>query len=63
MSKNLNYCVSVIYIDIFQLFRHGDRTPDKVGMYPTDPHLNDTYYPYGLGALTNVSISITNCDF
>ncbi|GLV41157.1 uncharacterized protein CBL_04681 [Carabus blaptoides fortunei] len=35
------------------IFRHGDRTPDRVSMYPNDPHLNDTWYPEGMGALTN----------
>ncbi|XP_030763632.1 venom acid phosphatase Acph-1-like [Sitophilus oryzae] len=36
------------------LFRHGDRTPDSFQeLYPNDPYLNETYYPYGLGQLTN----------
>lgn len=38
------------------LFRHGQRTPDVSTIYPKDPYRNETYYPYGLGALTNVSI-------
>ncbi|KAH8270102.1 hypothetical protein KR018_004062, partial [Drosophila ironensis] len=33
------------------LFRHGPRTP--VNTYPKDPHINETYEPYGWGALTN----------
>ncbi|CAG9859736.1 unnamed protein product [Phyllotreta striolata] len=36
------------------LFRHGNRTPNGVEeLYPNDPHLNFTYFPYGLGQLTN----------
>ncbi|KAK9754324.1 Histidine phosphatase superfamily (branch 2) [Popillia japonica] len=35
------------------LFRHGQRTPDVSTIYPKDPYRNETYYPYGLGALTN----------
>ncbi|GJQ82953.1 hypothetical protein Trydic_g5953 [Trypoxylus dichotomus] len=42
-------------IDTLQLlhvvFRHGDRTQD--GTYPNDPHQNYTYYPVGVGQLTN----------
>lgn len=40
---------------LFQLFRHGDRTVDKKALYPTDPYLNYTYYPFGHGELTRVS--------
>lgn len=40
------------------LFRHGQRTPDVSTIYPKDPYRNETYYPYGLGALTNVSVQI-----
>ncbi|XP_044258836.1 venom acid phosphatase Acph-1-like [Tribolium madens] len=35
------------------LFRHGDRTPDRHVIYPKDPHINETYYPFGFGQLTN----------
>ncbi|KAF2882690.1 hypothetical protein ILUMI_23492 [Ignelater luminosus] len=35
------------------VFRHGNRTIDRVSQYPTDPHINETYYPYGYGQLTN----------
>ncbi|CAG9762419.1 unnamed protein product [Ceutorhynchus assimilis] len=36
------------------IFRHGNRTPDSFQeLYPNDPYLNETYYPYGLGQLTN----------
>ncbi|KRT86473.1 Phosphatase [Oryctes borbonicus] len=31
--------------------RHGARTP--VDTYPTDPYINDTFYPVGWGQLTN----------
>lgn len=34
-----------------QLFRHGHRTPADT--YPNDPHINETFYPYGWGHLTN----------
>ncbi|XP_073992427.1 venom acid phosphatase Acph-1 [Rhodnius prolixus] len=33
------------------VFRHGQRTPAST--YPTDPHINDTFAPYGWGQLTN----------
>ncbi|XP_018579599.1 venom acid phosphatase Acph-1-like isoform X2 [Anoplophora glabripennis] len=36
------------------LFRHGNRTADsQAELYPNDPYLNETYFPYGLGQLTN----------
>ncbi|XP_017780706.1 PREDICTED: venom acid phosphatase Acph-1-like [Nicrophorus vespilloides] len=34
------------------LFRHGDRTPDVSTIYPTDPYMNETFFPYGKGQLT-----------
>ncbi|EFN78070.1 venom acid phosphatase Acph-1 [Harpegnathos saltator] len=36
------------------VFRHGDRTPDNNGfeMYPTDPYINNSFYPTGRGQLT-----------
>ncbi|RZC35945.1 venom acid phosphatase Acph-1, partial [Asbolus verrucosus] len=34
------------------LFRHGNRTPDRIGLFPKDPHLNETYEPFGYGQLT-----------
>jgi prostatic aicd phosphatase len=36
------------------LFRHGNRTvngPEE--LYPYDPYVNETYFPFGLGQLTN----------
>ncbi|XP_008192813.3 venom acid phosphatase Acph-1 [Tribolium castaneum] len=36
------------------VFRHGNRTangPEE--LYPKDPYLNETYFPFGLGQLTN----------
>ncbi|KAF2886362.1 hypothetical protein ILUMI_19811, partial [Ignelater luminosus] len=33
------------------IFRHGERT--TFNFYPRDPHQNQTFHPYGLGALTN----------
>ncbi|GAB1867869.1 Prostatic acid phosphatase [Camponotus japonicus] len=37
------------------VFRHGDRTPDNNGyeLFPTDPYLNYSFFPTGLGQLTN----------
>ncbi|XP_076250926.1 venom acid phosphatase Acph-1-like [Rhynchophorus ferrugineus] len=35
------------------IFRHGNRTPEYSERYPNDPYLNKTYYPYGIGQLTN----------
>ncbi|XP_065166693.1 venom acid phosphatase Acph-1-like [Atheta coriaria] len=34
------------------IFRHGDRTPTQNERYPTDPQLNNTYHPFGVGQLT-----------
>lgn len=34
-----------------QVFRHGARTPADT--YPLDPHVNETYAPFGWGHLTN----------
>ncbi|CAG9819536.1 unnamed protein product, partial [Phaedon cochleariae] len=37
------------------LFRHGNRTADsQAELYPRDPYLNNTYFPYGLGQLTRI---------
>lgn len=36
---------------IHVVFRHGDRTQES--FYPTDPYRNETFYPVGLGQLTN----------
>ena len=50
---------------IFQIFRHGDRTPDANDdeKYPNDPYLNYSYYPMGRGQLTNVRISPLSSNF
>ncbi|KAF5302424.1 hypothetical protein FQR65_LT08513 [Abscondita terminalis] len=40
------------------VFRHGDRTNDKMTLYPKDPYFNYSYYPYGHGQLTNVGLVI-----
>lgn len=34
--------------------RHGARTPQST--YPNDPYINQTFFPYGWGQLTNVRI-------
>uniref|UniRef100_A0A1Y1NBG3 acid phosphatase n=1 Tax=Photinus pyralis TaxID=7054 RepID=A0A1Y1NBG3_PHOPY len=36
---------------VHAIFRHGERTPSR--SYPTDPYKNETFYPIGLGGLTN----------
>ncbi|KAH8373386.1 hypothetical protein KR009_005029 [Drosophila setifemur] len=46
-SSESNSTLKLVHL----LFRHGPRTP--VNTYPKDPHLNETYEPYGWGALTN----------
>nr|NP_001137975.1 uncharacterized protein Dmel_CG9449, isoform E [Drosophila melanogaster]ACL83330.1 uncharacterized protein Dmel_CG9449, isoform E [Drosophila melanogaster] len=33
------------------VFRHGPRTPADT--YPRDPYVNETYYPFGWGQITN----------
>ncbi|KAF5285958.1 hypothetical protein FQR65_LT13029 [Abscondita terminalis] len=38
---------------VVTVFRHGDRTNDKATTYPKDPYINQTYFPYGYGELTN----------
>lgn len=39
---------------IYVMFRHGNRTTTGGDeSYPNDPYLNMTYFPYGLGQLTN----------
>nr|XP_022909496.1 venom acid phosphatase Acph-1-like [Onthophagus taurus] len=35
------------------LYRHGERTTAKGGIYPKDPHRFVNYEPYGFGQLTN----------
>ncbi|XP_011262929.2 venom acid phosphatase Acph-1-like [Camponotus floridanus] len=36
------------------VFRHGDRTPNKgYESFPTDSYVNDSFFPIGLGELTN----------
>ncbi|ENN82556.1 hypothetical protein YQE_01073, partial [Dendroctonus ponderosae] len=50
----LHLQVASLHWPLLQLFRHGNRTPDSVQeMYPNDPYLIETYYPTGLGQLTN----------
>ncbi|KAK5649185.1 hypothetical protein RI129_000214 [Pyrocoelia pectoralis] len=36
-----------------KIFRHGDKAGEAFGIYPSDPYINESYYPYGLGELTN----------
>ncbi|XP_019881984.2 venom acid phosphatase Acph-1-like [Aethina tumida] len=39
----------IVFLNV--MFRHGARTPYE--FYPTDPYKNETFFPFGLGALTN----------
>lgn len=41
----------------YQVFRHGNRAPDipQYELYPRDPYFNNSFYPAGIGGLTNVS--------
>ncbi|KAG5868545.1 hypothetical protein JTB14_035866 [Gonioctena quinquepunctata] len=48
--KNSENSLELIHV----IFRHGDRTPDKSVIYKNDPHINQTYYPFGYGQLTNI---------
>ncbi|GJQ70318.1 hypothetical protein Trydic_g11880, partial [Trypoxylus dichotomus] len=34
-------------------FRHDDKVPDRIIMYPSDPYINNSFYPFGPGGLTN----------
>lgn len=36
------------------IFRHGNKMPSQVNIYPNDPYVNYTYEPAGKGGLTNV---------
>lgn len=54
-NKNVIFLLQFKIFQHFQIFRHGDRTTDP-DVYPLDPYGNFTYYPYGLGQLTNVII-------
>ncbi|KAJ8951024.1 hypothetical protein NQ318_006409 [Aromia moschata] len=40
------------------IFRHGERTVDPSTLYPKDPYINEKYYPYGVGQLTNGCIQL-----
>lgn len=50
-NRNVTAESSIILSHV--IFRHGNRTPEMSERYPTDPYLNYTYYPYGIGQLTN----------
>lgn len=41
---------------VHMVLRHGQRTPADT--YPRDPHVNETFFPYGWGQLTNVRFYI-----
>lgn len=44
-----------IFLNNFQLFRHGDRTPRKDELYPKLPYNASIYNSTGLGELTEVT--------
>lgn len=50
--SKFNNELNIVYFA--QLFRHGPRTPADT--YPSDPHINETYHPYGWGQITNVRL-------
>lgn len=43
---------------MLKIFRHGDRAPDPVEMFPKDPYYHDDFFPEGLGGLTTVSFAL-----
>ncbi|KAI4459597.1 acid phosphatase-related [Holotrichia oblita] len=45
------------------IFRHGEKTPDNFLMFSTDPYKNETFYPYGPSALTNMFCAILMEDY
>lgn len=55
VSKSFGGVKSGVSVRVFvlQVVRHGSRTP--VSTYPKDPYVNETFFPYGWGQLTNVS--------
>lgn len=62
--SSLIYNVKIFYLLVItffacillQIHRHGDRTP--LMTFPTDVHLNDSYWPDGWGQLTKVCFLI-----
>lgn len=54
-SFSLTFHVSTILLENFQIFRHGDRTPSKLEIYPKAPY-DSIYESLGYGQLTDVSI-------
>jgi hypothetical protein len=47
-----------------KLFRHGNRTPSPPNKpYPKDPYLNETYFPFGRGQLTNVNTNTVESGY
>uniref|UniRef100_A0A1Y1L018 acid phosphatase n=1 Tax=Photinus pyralis TaxID=7054 RepID=A0A1Y1L018_PHOPY len=51
VEGEINDVTTLKYVHL--LFRHGHRTPLNNKTYPTDPHKDETFYPYGFGTLTN----------
>lgn len=45
----INYLIQLF--PYYQVFRHGPRTPADT--YPTDEYINEQFFPYGWGQLTN----------
>lgn len=54
LSFEYQYSEIKLLIIVLKIFRHGQRTPDN-SSYPTDPYVNETFYPEGRGQLTLVS--------
>ena len=55
LIKAEKLCVPNLKI-FFKVYRHGQRTPADT--YPNDPYVNETFYPYGWGQMTNVRAKI-----
>ncbi|KAJ8966359.1 hypothetical protein NQ317_011934 [Molorchus minor] len=53
LGVNENLTNQETLILVHTIFRHGERTVDLSTLYPNDPYINETYYPYGVGQLTN----------
>ncbi|XP_031337579.1 venom acid phosphatase Acph-1-like [Photinus pyralis] len=49
---NQTACFTDELILLNVLFRHGDRTPDAVEMYPNDPYNDESFFVEGFGQLT-----------
>ncbi|KAF7266411.1 hypothetical protein GWI33_020242 [Rhynchophorus ferrugineus] len=49
---NLTTATSTLQL-VHVLFRHGDRNPDTLSLWPSNPFYNESFYREGYGQLTN----------